>query len=80
MTVVAVLHDLNQAARYAHHIVLLRDGAVFAQGRPRDVVTVDAIDAVFGIGTTIIDDPVSGAPLCIPLQRTSKKVPIEHSA
>jgi iron complex transport system ATP-binding protein len=49
--------------------VLLRDGSVFAEGKPGEVVDVDAIRAVFGVETTIIGDPVSGAPLCIPLQK-----------
>ena len=62
-----------QAARYAHHMVLLNDGSVFAQGQPRDVVNVQSIRAVFAVETTIIADPVSGAPLCIPLQKTPQK-------
>jgi iron complex transport system ATP-binding protein len=73
MTVVAVLHDLNQAARYADHMVLLNGGSVFAQGKPGDVVNVHSIRAVFGVETTIIADPVSGAPLCIPLQKAPQK-------
>ena len=38
-TVVAVLHDLNQACRYADFVVAMRDGKIVAQGRPADVVT-----------------------------------------
>ena len=68
-TIVAVLHDINQAARYAHHMVLLKNGAIFAKGQPGEVVTTEAISAVFGVDCTIIADPSSGTPLCIPLRR-----------
>src|SRR5699024_10150877 len=38
-TVVMVLHDLPLAARYADHLIAMREGAILAQGRPREVVT-----------------------------------------
>lgn len=66
-TVVAVLHDLNQAARYAEHIVLLKGGRISAAGRPDDVLSEEAIADVFGVRSVIIRDPVAGTPLCVPL-------------
>lgn len=66
-TVVAVLHDLNQAARYGTRIVALRDGAIVAEGRPADVVTSATIEQVFDLPCKVIEDPVSGAPLVLPL-------------
>lgn len=66
-TVVAVLHDLNQAARYADHMVLLKVGRIAAAGRPDEVMTVEAIDEVFGVAASILSDPVTGTPMCIPL-------------
>ncbi|SEF53371.1 ABC transporter ATP-binding protein [Bosea lathyri] len=68
-TVVAVLHDLNQAARYADHMVLLKAGRVAAAGRPDEVMTVESIDEVFGVTACIMSDPVTGTPMCIPLTR-----------
>ena len=65
-TMVAVLHDLNQAARYAHHVVVMKAGRIVAQGEPRAVVTADLIAEVFGLACRIIDDPESGTPLVIP--------------
>lgn len=65
-TVVAVLHDLNLAFRYADHLVVMRDGSILAQGRPNDVVTDELITAVFDLPCRIIVDPVSGTPLVIP--------------
>lgn len=65
-TVVAVLHDLNHAARYADHIVLLRDGTIVCQGSPTAVLTPETISAVFGVTATVITDPQTGLPVCIP--------------
>jgi iron complex transport system ATP-binding protein len=68
-TVVAVLHDLNQACRYAHHLIALRNGAVVARGRPADVVTAELVEHVFGLAVRIIPDPDRGTPLVIPRAR-----------
>ncbi|MYW05188.1 ABC transporter ATP-binding protein [Streptomyces sp. SID3343] len=68
-TLVAVLHDLNHACRYADHVIAMRDGTVIATGPPREVVTADLVENVFGLPCRVIDDPVSGMPLVIPLGR-----------
>ena len=65
-TMVAVLHDLNQACRYADHIVVMKSGRIVEQGDPRSVVTAGLIEDVFGLGCRIIDDPETGTPLVIP--------------
>lgn len=67
-TVVAVLHDLNQAARYADRVVLMRDGGVVADGPPREVVTAARVAEVFGVRCRVIDDPETGSPLMVPLR------------
>lgn len=66
-TLVAVLHDLNQAARYASHLIAMRNGAVVAEGSPREVVTEETVHAVFGVRSRVVDDPESGTPMVIPL-------------
>ena len=66
-TVVAVLHDLNQACRYADHIVAMRDGRIVAEGDPRSVMTAERVREVFGLSSIVIDDPVTGDPLIVPL-------------
>lgn len=68
-TLVAVLHDLNQAARYATDIVVMSEGAVVAHGSPADVITAEIIGRVFDLPCRIISDPESGTPMVIPLQR-----------
>ncbi|MGY4909833.1 ATP-binding cassette domain-containing protein [Micromonospora aurantiaca (nom. illeg.)] len=65
-TVVAVLHDLNQAARYADHLIAMRDGAVVAAGEPRGILTADLVRDVFGLDCVVVPCPVSGAPLVVP--------------
>ncbi|PPH07555.1 cobalamin/Fe(3+)-siderophore ABC transporter ATP-binding protein [Rathayibacter sp. AY1C1] len=68
-TIVIVLHDLNLAARYADHLVAVRDGALYASGTPAEVVTPDAVRAVFGMESRVIEDPVSRTPLVLPIGR-----------
>lgn len=65
-TLVAVLHDLNQACRYASRLVVMKDGRVVATGAPGEVVDADLIESVFGIRCVVIADPVSGSPLVVP--------------
>ena len=71
-TVVVVLHDLNLAGRYAHHLVAMRDGRIVARGTPHEVITTDLVREVFGLESTVIDDPISATPLVVP--RSSAKV------
>lgn len=65
-TLVAVLHDLNHACRYATHLIAMKDGAVVAEGAPADVVTAGLVEDVFGLLCRIIADPVTGTPLVVP--------------
>ncbi|MDU5452823.1 iron-enterobactin ABC transporter ATP-binding protein [Pseudescherichia vulneris] len=69
-TLAAVLHDLNQACRYATHLIALRDGKIVAQGAPKEIVTAELIEAVYGLRCMIIEDPVAHTPLVVPLGRT----------
>ena len=68
-TIVAVLHDLNQAARYADYMVMLKAGAVIASGPPDEVMTAAIVEDVFDVSSTIIPDPVTHTPMCIPMPK-----------
>ncbi|MDX6351576.1 MAG: iron-siderophore transport system ATP-binding protein [Streptomyces sp.] len=68
-TLVAVLHDLNHAARYATHMIAMREGRVVAAGAPKDVVTAELVEEVFRLPCRVIDDPESGTPLVVPAAR-----------
>ncbi|MFC6985829.1 ABC transporter ATP-binding protein [Streptomyces cirratus] len=71
-TLVAVLHDLNHAARYATHLIALRGGVVVAEGPPAEVVTAELVEEVFGLRCQIIQDPETGTPLVIPAARKAR--------
>ncbi|MGO2467378.1 MAG: ABC transporter ATP-binding protein, partial [Microbacterium gubbeenense] len=68
-TLVAVLHDLNLAARYATHIVAMRDGSVVAEGAPSDILTPAIVRDVFDLDAIVLEDPETGRPLVIPRDR-----------
>ncbi len=68
-TLVVVLHDLNQACRYASHLIAMRDGKIIAEGKPAAIVTPELIEAIYGLRCIIINDPVAGTPMIVPLGR-----------
>ncbi|MBF4561032.1 ABC transporter ATP-binding protein [Microbacterium sp. VKM Ac-2870] len=70
-TVVAVLHDLNLAARYADDLVVMCAGAVVAHGAPREVLTAEVVRQAFGLDALVIPDPLTATPLVIPVPAVS---------
>lgn len=71
-TIVMVVHDLNHAARYADHVIAIKQGRAIAAGTPEEVVTQDVLREVFGIEADIVMDPRSGVPLCLPYDLASR--------
>ncbi|NSC22394.1 ABC transporter ATP-binding protein [Streptomyces albus subsp. chlorinus] len=65
-TVVMVLHDLNQATRYADHLVAMKNGRVAARGRPEEIVDAALVREVFGLEAVVVPCPVTGDPLVVP--------------
>jgi len=65
-TILMVLHDLNIASRYSHHMIALSGGRVFAAGPPGEVVTPEMLAEVFGVEADVVPDPRTGTSLCIP--------------
>ncbi|MFC8825571.1 ABC transporter ATP-binding protein [Streptomyces sp. NPDC057137] len=65
-TVVIVLHDLNQAARYADHLVAMKEGRIVAEGHPGEIVTAELVREVFALESVVVPDPVTGSPLVVP--------------
>jgi iron complex transport system ATP-binding protein len=62
LTVAMVLHDINLAARFCDQIVAIKDRAVLCQGSPTEVITEDNIEAIYGLGCSVIADPHHGHP------------------
>ncbi|GAA1182413.1 ABC transporter ATP-binding protein [Nesterenkonia xinjiangensis] len=79
-TLVAVLHDLNQAARYATHLIAMKDGQVVATGEPAAVMTEALVEEVFGLRCRVLPDPVAGTPQVVPLGRDRQRRPTEAPA
>jgi iron complex transport system ATP-binding protein len=73
-TVVMVLHDLNQACRYADHVVAMKAGKIVVEGPPAAVITPDMVADVFDVQCQVTEDPVSGTPLVIPTGRHHVRV------
>jgi ABC-type cobalamin/Fe3+-siderophores transport system ATPase subunit len=65
-TVVVVLHDINQAARYASHLIAMKDGRIVAEGAPRDIVDARLLTELFDLKARVIADPDTGAPVVLP--------------
>ena len=66
ITVIAVLHDLNLAALFAHRIVVLDRGRITADGAPRDILTDAMLERVFGVAGAIGRVPAPDMPFVLP--------------
>ncbi|GAB2530274.1 ABC transporter ATP-binding protein [Nocardia heshunensis] len=66
-TVVMVLHDLNLAIRYSDRLIVMHAGRIVAQGRPADIIDTDLLRDVFGLRAEVLEDPVSGRPMIVPI-------------
>ncbi|MGJ8645508.1 MAG: Fe(3+) dicitrate ABC transporter ATP-binding protein FecE [Marinomonas colpomeniae] len=64
-TIVTVLHDINQAARYCDHLIVMKDGEIITQGEPETVLTKDMLKSVFSLNAQIHQDPIAKTPMCI---------------
>lgn len=62
-TIVMVLHELNQACRFADHIIGMKNGAVVCEGHPRDVITQKSLKEIYGIEATL-QESKEGYPIC----------------
>jgi len=66
-TIVMVLHELNQAARYADYLISIINGEIYKVGSPTDIFTEEMIKDVFGLDSYIMEDPIEKNPMCIPI-------------
>lgn len=71
-----VVRDLNHTARYAQHMVAIKQGLIISEGSPVQVMSCDVIREVFGIESDIIADPRTGVPLCMPYELADRTVAI----
>lgn len=64
-TIVAVLHDVNHAARFADHIFLLKEGSIVGSGLPRGIIQSDHLRSAFSTEAAILEDPHDRVPVCV---------------
>ena len=62
VSVLVVLHDLNLAAQYADHVVVMTSGRLHTEGTPREVLTPSLVAEVFGVEARILENPFGSAP------------------
>ncbi len=79
-TIVMVLHDLNQACRYADYLVAVKGGRIFAAGEPKLVMSEEMVQEVFGLECRIIPDPILGTPMCVPIGRKGKLTALQTNS
>jgi iron complex transport system ATP-binding protein len=80
-TVVAVLHELNLAARVADRLVAMAAGRIVAVGTPAEVLTPELLAEVFGLRADVARDPVGGRPVVLPRGRAREgSHPVEPPA
>ncbi|KHD26002.1 iron ABC transporter [Vibrio caribbeanicus] len=72
-TVIVVLHDLNQACRYADQLVIVHKQTIYDQGSPKKVFTEQMLSEVFNLDARVIEDPESKTPMAIP--RATRQTP-----
>ena len=63
LTVIAVLHDINMAARYCDYLVALRGGEMIAQGTPAEIMRGETLEMIYGIPMGILPHPAGAAPV-----------------
>ncbi|TCS38979.1 Fe(3+) dicitrate ABC transporter ATP-binding protein FecE [Reinekea marinisedimentorum] len=64
-TIVTVLHDINQAARYCDYLLVMHNGELVAQGTPAEVINQKLLKEVFAVNAQIFPDPVANTPMCV---------------
>ena len=79
MTILLVLHDLNQAARYSQRMIVLSQGEIVADGAPEAVLTQRLLAEVFKVRANIVTDPDSGSPVCLPYGTVQAKLDVPES-
>ncbi|MEH7073083.1 ABC transporter ATP-binding protein [Neobacillus drentensis] len=77
-TIVMVIHDLNHAARFSHHMVALRSGHIVKEGSAEEVMTPDVLKTVFQIDAEIVKDPRTKKPVCLCYDLLQKEQRINH--
>jgi iron complex transport system ATP-binding protein len=80
-TVIGIFHDINLAATYCDHLIVLYEGKVFATGTPEEILQENLLKEIFKIQPVIRDNPISGTPYIYVSEKnvsTSSTLPEVH--
>ncbi len=72
-TLVMVVHDLAMAARYADHLIAMKSGEIVAQGAPKDIITSELMDSLYGVHCDLLEDPSTGVPILVNVRRSQRQ-------
>ncbi len=64
-TIVMVIHDLNNAARFADYMVGIKDGNIVCNGTPKEIMTKENLRKIFNIDAVVVNEPINNKPVCI---------------
>ena len=78
LTIVMATHDMNIAAEFCDRLILLRQGTIYKMGSPKEVITEENIERVYGCQVWIDQNPISGMPRINLLKKGTKKEPLER--
>ncbi|CAM3854090.1 putative siderophore transport system ATP-binding protein YusV [Vibrio aerogenes CECT 7868] len=73
-SVIMVVHDIAMAARYSDHLVAMKDGQIVAKGSPAEVITGPLLQSLYGIHCELVQDPGTGTPVLVNIQRNQPEV------
>lgn len=67
VTIVAVLHDINLAAAYSDELILMKNGTIYNQGTPENIIREDIIKEVYDLDVYITKNPLTDKPFIMPV-------------
>ena len=68
ITVVMVLHELNQASKYSDRLIIMKSGSIVCDGEPNKIINKDIIKKVYNIECDIDKDPITNKPRIHPIK------------
>ena len=68
ITIVMVLHELNQASKYSDRLIIMKSGEIVSDGCPKEIINKEIIKKVYNIDCDIDNDPISNKPRIHPIQ------------
>jgi len=78
LTILMVMHDLNQVARFSRRVIALKDGRIFRDGPPAEVLTPEVLREVFNVHASVFTDSLTGQLVCLPYAHSDGHQPSDN--